>query len=53
MPRKKLVTALKQEIGIPIQLHTHDTSGNQVAAYLMAPRPAWTWWTAPSPPWPP
>lgn len=33
---KKLVTALKQEIGIPIQLHTHDTSGNQVAAYLMA-----------------
>ena len=33
---KKLVTTLKQEIGIPIQLHTHDTSGNQVAAYLMA-----------------
>ena len=33
---KKLVSTLKQEIGIPIQLHTHDTSGNQVAAYLMA-----------------
>ena len=33
---KKLVTALKQEIGIPIHLHTHDTSGNQIAAYLMA-----------------
>ena len=33
---KKLVTALKQEIGIPIQLHTHDTSGNQVATLLMA-----------------
>jgi len=33
---KKLVSALKQEIGIPIHLHTHDTSGNQVAAYLMA-----------------
>ena len=33
---QKLVTALKQEIGIPIQLHTHDTSGNQVAALLMA-----------------
>ena len=33
---KKLVTALKQEVGIPIQLHTHDTSGNQVAAYLLA-----------------
>ncbi len=33
---KRLVSTLKQEIGIPIQLHTHDTSGNQVAAYLMA-----------------
>ena len=33
---KKLVSALKQEIGIPVHLHTHDTSGNQVAAYLMA-----------------
>ena len=33
---KKLVSALKQEIGIPIQLHTHDTSGNQVATLLMA-----------------
>ena len=33
---KKLVQELKQEVGIPIQLHTHDTSGNQVAALLMA-----------------
>lgn len=33
---KKLVGALKNEIGIPIQLHTHDTSGNQVATILMA-----------------
>ncbi len=33
---KKLVTALKQEIGIPIQLHTHDTTANQVATLLMA-----------------
>ena len=33
---KKLVTTLKQEVGIPIHLHTHDTSGNQVAALLMA-----------------
>ncbi len=33
---KKLVSTLKQEIGIPIQLHTHDTSGNQVAALLLA-----------------
>ena len=33
---KKLVKTLKEEIGVPIQLHTHDTSGNQVAALLMA-----------------
>ncbi len=33
---KTLVKALKEEIGIPVHLHTHDTSGNQVAAYLMA-----------------
>lgn len=33
---KKLVTALKNDIGIPVHLHTHDTSGNQVAALLMA-----------------
>ena len=33
---KKLVSTLKQEIGIPIYLHTHDTTGNQVAALLMA-----------------
>ncbi|MDR1329948.1 MAG: pyruvate carboxylase, partial [Oscillospiraceae bacterium] len=33
---KKLVRALKQEIGIPVHLHTHDTSGNQIAAYLLA-----------------
>ena len=33
---KKLVTALKNEISLPIHLHTHDTSGNQVAALLMA-----------------
>ncbi len=31
----KLVGALKQEIGIPIHLHTHDTSGNGVATVLM------------------
>ena len=32
----KLVKALKEEVGIPIHLHTHDTSGNQIAAYLLA-----------------
>ncbi|MBQ9858294.1 MAG: pyruvate carboxylase, partial [Oscillospiraceae bacterium] len=33
---KKLVSTLKQEVGLPIHLHTHDTTGNQVATYLMA-----------------
>ena len=32
----KLIGTLKQEIGIPIHLHTHDTSGNGVATVLMA-----------------
>lgn len=32
----KLVKALKDEISIPIHLHTHDTSGNGVATILMA-----------------
>ena len=33
---KKLVSALKQEVGIPIHLHTHNTTDNQIAAYLLA-----------------
>lgn len=33
---KKLVNALKNEITIPIQLHTHDTTGNGVATVLQA-----------------
>ncbi len=33
---KELVYALKNEVDLPIHLHTHDTSGNQVATYLMA-----------------
>ncbi|MGN0658679.1 MAG: pyruvate carboxylase [Emergencia sp.] len=36
MAAYKLVDALKQEISIPIHLHTHDTSGNGVATILMA-----------------
>ncbi len=32
----QLVKALKEEIGIPIHLHTHDTSGNQMATLLKA-----------------
>ncbi|MCL2089461.1 MAG: pyruvate carboxylase [Oscillospiraceae bacterium] len=33
---KKLVAALKDSVDLPIHLHTHDTSGNQIAAYMMA-----------------
>jgi pyruvate carboxylase len=33
---KKLITALKNEVTIPIHLHTHDTTGNGVSAMLMA-----------------
>ena len=36
MAAQKLITALKNEIGIPIHLHTHDTSGNGVATLMMA-----------------
>ncbi|MFR4402136.1 MAG: pyruvate carboxylase, partial [Peptococcus niger] len=32
----ELVTALKENVKIPIHLHTHDTTGNGVAALLMA-----------------
>jgi len=32
----ELVKALKSEVNIPIHLHTHDTSGLQVATYLKA-----------------
>ena len=32
----KLISTLKQEIGIPIHLHTHDTTGNGVATVLAA-----------------
>jgi pyruvate carboxylase len=33
---KKLVHALKQEVGIPIHFHTHDASGMQAATLLQA-----------------
>ncbi|MDO4833519.1 MAG: pyruvate carboxylase [Bacillota bacterium] len=36
MAAKCLIETLKQEIGIPIHLHTHDTSGNGVATLMMA-----------------
>ncbi len=33
---RELITALKEEINIPIHLHTHDTTGNGVSTVLMA-----------------
>src|SRR6202012_4299756 len=32
----KLVKTLKEEVGIPIHFHTHDTAGIQAASVLMA-----------------
>lgn len=32
----ELIRTLKQEVGLPIHLHTHDTSGNQLATLLKA-----------------
>lgn len=36
MAAAKLVKALKNEVAVPVHLHTHDTSGNGVATLLMA-----------------
>lgn len=36
MAAYKLIKALKNEVAVPIHLHTHDTSGNGVATVLMA-----------------
>ncbi|KUK73601.1 MAG: Pyruvate carboxyl transferase [Clostridiales bacterium 38_11] len=36
MAANTLIKALKNEISIPIHLHTHDTSGNGIATVLMA-----------------
>src|SRR5262249_35917919 len=33
---RKLVKALRAEIGIPIHLHTHDSAGGQIASLLAA-----------------
>lgn len=33
---KELVTALKQELHVPLHLHTHDSTGNGVGTVLMA-----------------
>ncbi|MBQ8662270.1 MAG: pyruvate carboxylase [Eubacterium sp.] len=33
---KKLITTLKEEVNIPLHLHTHDSTGNGVSTVLMA-----------------
>jgi pyruvate carboxylase len=33
---RKLVKALRQEVGIPIHFHTHDSAGGQIASYMEA-----------------
>ena len=33
---KVLVHALRQEVGVPIHFHTHDSAGGQIASYLKA-----------------
>jgi pyruvate carboxylase len=33
---RKLIFALKSEFDVPVHLHTHDTSGGQLATYLAA-----------------
>ncbi len=33
---RQLIRALRQEVGVPIHLHTHDSAGGQIATLLMA-----------------
>ncbi len=33
---RRLVKALRQEVGLPIHFHTHDSAGGQIASYLQA-----------------
>jgi pyruvate carboxylase len=33
---RRLVKALREEVGVPIHFHTHDSAGGQMASYLMA-----------------
>ena len=32
----RLITALRQELGLPVHLHTHDTAGGQLGTYVAA-----------------
>ncbi len=36
MAARKLIRALRQEIGIPIHFHTHDSAGGQMASLVLA-----------------
>lgn len=47
---KKLVSELKQEIGIPIHLHTHDTTATRWPPSLWRRKQAWISWILPFPP---
>ena len=42
---RKLVKALKEAVGLPIHLHTHDTSGSAARRCSRRRRRGWTWWT--------
>src|SRR4029453_1121792 len=33
---RRLIKALREEVALPIHLHTHDTAGVQAASYLLA-----------------
>ncbi len=33
---RRLVKALRDEVGVPIHFHTHDSAGGQLASYVMA-----------------
>ena len=41
------MSALKSELKIPIHLHTHDTSGGQIATLIKAAEAVWILWMPP------
>ena len=50
---QKLVKALKEEVGLPIHLHSTTPRATRWQPTLWPPRPGWISWTAPSTPCPP
>lgn len=38
---KTLITELKKELKIPVNLHTHDTTGSGVSTVLWQQKPVW------------